>query len=414
MASNSSKKNKKKEAISTRRLQREIREAKKSEKKSSWQEWKETIIFALIVVPLLNIFVLQSYAIPTSSMEGSMLVGDKLFVSKFHYGVKIPNTPLALPFMHNRIWKTNIPSYTDIITLPDWRLPAFEGIDSGDICVFNWPVGDTMTVKHLSTKSYYEMVRKEGRENVHRKHDLVISPTDRKENYVKRCVAAAGDTLEIIDGDIFISGKPFQDHENVQHMYFVTTNDIPLSKKKIQELNIREIYKMRGTPNTWGVMMSKQTAETVKGFKNVLNVKKRLLEKGEGDPDIYPHNERFAWNVDNYGPLYMPKEGDTIPMTEENYILYERPIRVYEENPDFTWKNGQAYLNGEAISEYTFQMDYHYMIGDNRHNSQDSRMWGFVPKNHISGKPIFVWLSTYPPGSDKGLINWRKCFRLIR
>lgn len=408
------KKGKKNEKVSDRRLKRQVREAKKKETKSSWQEWKETIVFALIVVPLLNIFVLQSYAIPTSSMEGSMLVGDKLFVSKFHYGVKIPNTPLALPFMHNRIWGTNMKSYTDLIKLPDWRLPAFEGIDSGDICVFNWPVGDTMTTKYLSTRSYYDLLRNEGRKNVERKYDLVLSPTDRKENYVKRCVAAAGDKLEIVDGTIYINDVPFKDHENVQHMYFVTTTGQAISKKKMQELNIREVFKMRGGPNTWGIMMNKETAEKVRGFKKVLEVKKRLSEKGERDENLYPHNDKFAWSIDNYGPLYMPKEGDTLPMTEENYILYERPIRVYENNPSFTWKDGKAYLKGQAIDEYTFQMDYHYMIGDNRHNSQDSRAWGFVPKNHISGKPIFVWMSTYPPGTGSGWINWKKCFRLIR
>jgi len=409
-------KKKKKKELSDRRLQRQVREAKAKEgkEKSSWQEWKETIIFALIVVPLLNIFVLQSYAIPTSSMEGSMLVGDKLFVSKFHYGVKIPNTPLALPFMHNKFWGTNLKSYTDIITLPDWRLPAFEGIDSGDICVFNWPVGDTMTVKYQSTRSYYDLIRNEGRAAVERKYDLVLSPTDRKENYVKRCVAAAGDTLQIVDGKIFINGDAFQDHKDVQHMYFVTTTGQSISKKKLQELNIREIRQLRGAPNTWAIWMNKETAATIESMKKVVEVKKRMVEEGEFDDSIYPHNQKFPWTVDNYGPLYMPKAGDQIAMTEDNYIKYERPIRVYEENPSFTWKNGKAHLNGQPIDSYTFKMDYHYMIGDNRHNSQDSRMWGFVPKNHISGKPIFVWLSTYPPGSDKGWINWKKCFRLLK
>lgn len=406
-------KNKKNDNISDRRQKRKEREGKQSEKKSTWQEWKETIVFALIVVPLLNIFVLQSYAIPTSSMEGSMLVGDKLFVSKFHYGVKIPNTPLALPFMHNKIWGTNLKSYTSLLTLPDWRLPALEGIDSGDICVFNWPVGDTMTVRYQSTRSYYDLLRSEGRSKVEKKYDLVLSPTDRKENYVKRCVAAAGDTLEIIDGIVFINSKPFKNHENVQHMYFVTTNGPGISKKKLQELNIREVFDARA-PNTWRIMMNAETAETIRGFKKVVQVKKRISEKGSYNPGLYPHNEKFAWSIDNYGPLYMPKEGDQISMTEDNYILYERAIRVYEENPSFAWKNGKAHLDGKPIDTYTFKMDYHYMIGDNRHNSQDSRAWGFVPKNHISGKPIFVWLSTYPPGSGQGWINWKKCFRLIK
>jgi len=388
---------------------------KEKKKKSSWQEWKETAIFALIVVPLLNIFVLQSYAIPTSSMEGSMLVGDKLFVSKFHYGVKIPNTPLSLPFMHNTIWGTKMNSYTELLKLPDWRLPAVEEINSGDITVFNWPVGDTVTQEFQSTRSYYDLVRKEGRSTVQRKYNIITRPTDKKENYVKRCVAAAGDTLQLIDGLLFVNGQQFKDHEDVQHLYFVTTTGAPINRKIIDEHDIREVFKLQGAPNTWGMFLNKKNAEMIGNLSAVTNIKKRVSEAQSYDTNLFPYNPDLKWSIDNYGPIYMPKEGDEIELNETNYSIYERAIRVYEDNPSLTWNRGRAYIDGQAQDFYKFKMDYYYMIGDNRHNSQDSRAWGFVPKNHITGKPMFVWLSTKP--NARGLfnkINWKKCFRRLR
>lgn len=419
-------------------------ESTPKKKKTAWQEWKETIIFALVVVPLINIFVLQSYAIPTSSMEGSMLVGDKLFVSKFHYGVKIPNTPLSLPFMHNTIWRTNMNSYTELLSLPDWRLPALEGIDSGDICVFNWPVGDTLTRQYQSTMSYHQIIREEGKAAVMRKlgtntlpeytpelgakihelgkkvtdkkYEIITRPTDKKENYVKRCVAAAGDLFEIKDGLLFVNGKQFEDHEDVQHAYIVTTNG-GLSKRAFEKADI-EIREMKRINNDkYRLHTNKTTADILRGFKSVVSVEQENAAAGEFSDRIFPNHPDFPWTIDNYGPIYMPKEGDELEMTKENYILYERAIRVYEENPSLQWKDGQAYLEGQPIDKYKFQMDYHFMVGDNRHNSQDSRFWGFVPKNHITGKPIFVWLSTRNdvPMSNLGRkINWGKCFRLLR
>jgi len=434
-------------------------------KKSARQEWKETLIFGLVVVPLINIFILQSYAIPTSSMEGSMVVGDKLFVSKFHYGVNIPRTPLSLPFMHNRIWFTDKNSYTELIKLPYLRLPALEKVNSGDICVFNWPVGDTLTLEYkngersymdLSIEEGYKMLSRQnpgrplniadsvmisgqkvpmmdlikevGKKEVKKKYHIITRPVDKKENYVKRCVAAAGDTLLVKEGDVYINGNPYNNNKEVQYSYtFQTDAGSPVSPKFFINNDVRESQiNTEGNTKNYRVFLNNEEAEEIMAMPNVKNFTKELEKAGDFYPLCYPYNPLFPWNVDNYGPLYIPKKGDVIPMTAENYVLYERPIRSYENNPSLIWREGKAWLNGKTIDSYTFKMNYYYMIGDNRHNSQDSRMWGFVPEDHITGKPIFVWLSTRDSDYDGdrkpdfswanpfSKINWKKCFRRLK
>ncbi len=399
----------------------EIKTEKKP-KKSAAREWGETLIFALIVVPLINIFILQSYAIPTSSMEGSMLVGDKLFVSKFHYGARIPQTPLALPFMHDRIPFTNSQAYSELINLPYMRLPGFKSVKNGDIVVFNWPEGDTMTLEKLSTESYYAMCRKAGKARINKAYNIVTRPVDKRENYVKRCLAIGGDMLEIKEGQVYINNEILEDKVNTQYDYQVETKRGAISKSNLRKLGFMpseegiEYGMLAGTGNAYLMKMSAEKATEVEGLPYISSVKKRTENPGEANSSIFPHDEKFPWNRDNFGPIWIPKEGESIELTEENYILYSRVINVFEGNPTFTWKDGQAMLEGKPVSSYTFKMDYYWMMGDNRHNSQDSRYWGFVPEDHIVGTPIFVWLSTEkdePWSKPWKKIRWGKSFRLV-
>ncbi len=409
-------------------------------KKSAAREWGETLIFALVVVPLINIFILQSYAIPTSSMEGSMLVGDKLFVSKLHYGPRIPQTPLALPFMHNTIIGTKNNSYTELVKLPYMRLPGFKNVKGGDIVVFNWPAGDTVTQEYQSAVSYKRLQDELGsKKAVDNRFTIITRPVDKRENYVKRCVAVGGDSLKIVDGKVFVNGEPFNNHEEVQYKYIVTSKRGNFSEKNLRKygfipaseqgaefgkINSRNyVFHLGPTapfdPNktVYFMHMSEKTAAKLAQEDYVTSVEKRIEPAGEYNRNVFPYLKDLAWNVDNFGPLWIPKQGESVDLTnKQNYDIYWRAIKVYEDNPSLEWKNGQAHLNGQPIDTYTFKMNYYWMMGDNRHNSQDARMWGFVPDDHIVGTPIFVWLSTEksePMWKIWKKVRWGKSFRTV-
>ncbi|HRK28614.1 MAG TPA: signal peptidase I [Chitinophagales bacterium] len=345
--------------------------------KSVKREILELLFIALVLVPLINIFILQSYAIPTSSMEGTMLVGDKLFVSKLHFGPRVPQTPIAFPYVHNSIF--GLPSYTTLISLPYMRLPGFSAAKRGDIVVFNYPVEVDKDI-----------------------------PVDKRTNYVKRCTAQFGDTLQIIDAQVHINGKPVQNPPLLQHAHAVKTST-PFNPKIKDKLQISEVFQGNEV-GSYVMMLNDQTAEEIKKMANIDTLYKIVQPKGEFNPRIFPFNPRFNWNLDNFGPLYIPKKGDKIQLTEDNYTLYETVIKKYENNPTLEWKEGKATLNGQPITEYVFKMNYFFMMGDNRHNSEDSRYWGFVPEDHVVGKPVFVWLSSNPIYK----VRWDKSFRVVR
>lgn len=360
------------------------KEKPKKPKKSLKRELLEMAVLILIVVPLINIFVIQSYAIPTSSMESEMLVGDKLFVSKFHFGARIPQTPIALPYVHDSLnlgfLGIKSKAYLESIQLPYLRLPGISPIKRNDIVVFNFPPA---VQQHV--------------------------PVDKRTNYVKRCVAQAGDTLKIIESDIYINGSKVEPPLNAQHAYKVKIKgDVERLVKRL------EISEISGTnePNTFGMLLDKTKVKELENATNVIESIERIKTQ-ETDSRLYPVDSGFDWNTDNYGPIYMPKRGDKIELTETNYKIYEIPIKYYENNPSLTWKDGAAYLNGEAITHYTFNMNYYFMMGDNRDNSLDSRYWGFVPEDHLVGKPIFVWLSTRNTKNWGDWIRWNKSFRLV-
>lgn len=393
----------------------------KDGKKPHWIiEWLDAIVFALVAVGLINIYLFQNYKIPTSSLEKSLLVGDHLFVSKVAFGPRNPMTPLSFPLAQNQIM--GMKSY---IEKPQWeykRLKGFGSVKNDDIVVFNFPAGDTVATK-MTNPDYYELCRLFGRENVinntvyaqgthYDMGDIVWRPVDRRDNYVKRCVAIAGDRLEIKKGQVYINGNPQEGIRGLQWQYDVfTKNGSTINSRIFDDLGLSKADRqfMNGG---YRLFLTENSAAEIEKLPNVIGVKKLLRFPNQPEPNIFPRSKGDSWNRDNYGPLDIPKKGETIDLTLENLPIYERVIHAYEKN-DLVVNDSTIYINGEPASTYTFQMDYYFMMGDNRHNSQDSRYWGFVPEDHVVGKPILVWLSLDVDKSFPANIRWNRFFKVV-
>lgn len=394
-------------------------------------EWLDALIFAVIAVTVINIFLFQNYKIPTPSMEKSLLVGDHLYVSKVAYGPRLPNTPLAFPFTQNTMPVTGGKSYLEWIKRPFKRLAGFGDVKNNDAVVFNFPAGDTVVVRY-SERSYYSIVRDyatqikqndirferpeknweeylvEGIKQVRSEFDIVNRPVDRRDNYIKRCVAIPGDTLLFLKGQLIINSKPVEVFQGVQHRYYVQTNGTPINPKAFERLGVaRSDQEKMGTG--YMIPLSDAKAEELRNFTNVVSVTKYETPAYEYNSQIFPHDTAYKWNLDNFGPLWMPFKGATIPITTENLPLYKRIIEAYEGN-SVKVNEGQVYINGEAATHYTFKMGYYFMIGDNRHYSSDCRYWGYVPEDHILGKPKFIWLSLDSDKRFLGKIRWNRMF----
>lgn len=387
-------------------------------KKTMVREWVDAIIFAVIAASIIRIFLIEAYTIPTSSMEKSLLVGDFLFVSKINYGPKVPNTPIAFPFVHHTLPLTkNTKSYLEWIKIPYFRFPGISEIKNNDAVVFNYPDGDTVSLKFQSNVSYYSLVKEYGRERVWKDKrnfgEISARPVDKRENYIKRCVAIPGDTLQIINQQLYINGKMADNPDNLQSNYFVRTNGNRINPKVLEKLDVTEDV-ISGNRGEYIMTLTNESAAKVKNFANVKEVTKLIKPMGQWNEYIFPHDSSYKWNYDNFGPIVIPKKGETIEINEDNIVLYDRIIHAYELN-ELDVKDGKIYINGEVADSYTFNMDYYWMMGDNRHNSADSRFWGFVPEDHIVGKAIFVWLSLDPNKSLlNGKIRWNKLFRLVK
>ncbi len=386
-------------------------------KKSQVREWTDAIIFAVVAASIIRIFMIEAYTIPTSSMEKSMLVGDFLFVSKLSYGPKLPNTPLAFPFVHHTMPLTKFTkSYVEWIKWPFYRFPGTTTIKHNDVVVFNYPDGDTVALKQQN-QSYYGLVRQVGRERVwndkYNFGDIVARPVDKRENYIKRCVGLPGDTIQIKDEVVFINGKQVEIPNLSQFMYIVKTDGNPINRRILKQLDITEEVQMTESGDQV-LTLTQESADKLKQLPNVRAVEKIVQPTGFWQPYIFPFDSSYAWNVDNFGPLYIPKAGATVQLTLANLPLYERIINAYELNT-LEVKNGKILINGKESTSYTFKLDYYWMMGDNRHNSADSRFWGFVPSDHIVGKAVFVWLSL---DNNKtlfdGKIRWNKLFRTVK
>ncbi len=416
--------------------------------------WVDAIVFALVAVYFINQFFFQNYVIPSSSLEKSLLTGDYLFVSKMNYGPRIPETPLTMPLTQHTIPVLNIKSY---IEWPHWkyrRVKGFEDVALNDIVVFNYPSGDTICNEpQYQGQDYYQLVYNIGYQlwsqhvtdsfdirNLNRQEqydlfkdiyaqgrryikmnpnifgDISSRPTDRRENYVKRCVGLPGDTLQIINRIIYLNGRPNKEPDNVQYTYriqlqpgvgtydLVDKYDELLHSLGISQEDLAQL-------NTLGVMpLTKQAVAEL--LKHTDIIKSIEINTQATVGDIYPLDMVSGWTRDNYGPVWIPKKGETVQLTMDNIAVYERPIRVYEGN-ELDVKNGQIYINGQLVKEYTFKMDYYWMMGDNRHNSADSRYWGFVPEDHVVGKPIFIWWSSDPDRHGFSGIRWGRLGKLV-
>jgi signal peptidase I len=388
-------------------------------KRSATREWADAIIFAVIAATIIRTFFIEAYTIPTSSMEKSMLVGDYLFVSKLSYGPRVPITPIAFPFAHHTMpFFTNTKAYLEWIKLPYYRYPGMSKIKNNDVVVFNYPEGDTVSTVFQSNASYYSLVRQSGRNNVWRDKatygDIIYRPVDKRENYIKRCVAIPGDNLEIIDGDVFINGVLLGNNVGVQQNYHVVTNGNILFKEELEKYDITDGRMIMNTEYEYVFALTQELADRLIKNPKIVSVERINKPKNMREDHIFPHHQNYRWNEDNFGPLLVPSKGMTIDIDKNNIMLYERAINVYEGN-DVKVKDGVVYINNKPSTSYTFKMDYYFMMGDNRHNSADSRFWGFVPEDHIVGKALFVWLSLDKnKGWFSGKIRLNKTLRVVR
>ena len=388
---------------------------KRDVRNNSFVEWLDAGIFAVVAVTLINIFLFQNYRIPTGSMEKSLLIGDHLFVSKLAYGPRMPNTPVAFPFTQHTMPLTKGKSWSDIVHWPYKRLKGLGHVKHNDAIVFNFPAGDTVVFEEQVT-SYYEIIRRTAREMMARdsygnqparpesyylnaarnevrdRFTIIYRPVDRRDNYVKRCIGLPGDSLEIRQGVVYINGIEVPENESQQYNYVVSTNGTTINPKVFERMGISRSDQNMVSGSAYYLPLTKANAEAIGKFANVREVAPVFSRPGEYAPHIFPHSPVYKWNEDNFGPLCIPEKGALVKLDTSNLCLYERIIDVYEGN-DLRVEGRTIYINDQPADSYTFAMDYFFMMGDNSHNSADSRYWGFVPQDHVVGKPKFIWLS---------------------
>ena len=395
------------------------KEYKEGEERNQWLDWLDSIIFAVIVVTFINTFFFQAFKIPSSSMESSLYTGDHLFVNKLAYGPKLPQTPLTIPFTHNVF--AGKESYSTLIQNEYRRLKGCGSVEVGDYVVFNFPHGDKV-LKQAPAEDYYAAIRGKSEREIRKINSLfgpvIERPMDKADHYVKRCVAAAGDTLEIVDGQIYINSEPQTVWEGVQLDHTVATLGQPLSASTFDKLGLSNFYSATYDSRTSSYPALPLTAGMVEKIKEeplvIAESVKANIEDYYSDLslEIFPFDSRYKWTRDNYGPIWIPKKGETVQLTEDNLPLYRRLISVYEKNK-LEVKDGEIFINGDKAQSYTFKQDYYFMMGDNRHNSLDSRYWGFVPEDHVVGKPAMIWLSINNEKSFPRSIRWDRLFKFL-
>ncbi len=367
-------------------------------------DWVSSILFAIVAATVVHTYVMQPFTIPTSSLEKTLLVGDFLFVSKFHYGARTPMTPISFPMVHDTIPVLKAKSYLKNLQIPYFRLPGFQKIKRNDIVVFSWPPDTLTNITDPRSK-------------------VDIKPLDKKSNYVKRCVGLPGDSLEIRDGYVYINGKQNElpGRAKLQFSYAFRTKKQLNPLYAAQRYDITDMYPMDNPPSyrVFRAMMTDEAFAKFKNYPEMDTIFRIKGQKGVADPVAFPHSPNYEWNTDFFGPMYIPQAGKTVAITPESLPLYRRIIEVYEgseigmENK-ISQSGTQVFLNGSPLTEYTFKLDYYWMMGDNRNNSQDARMWGFVPFTHVVGKPVFVWMSW--DTNAKGVMNkirWNRMFTTV-
>ena len=394
---------------------------KEGEKRNPLLDWLDAIIFAVLVVTFINTFFIQAFKIPSSSMESSLYTGDHLFVNKLAYGPRLPQTPLTIPFTHNVIGDSE--SYSTLIQNDYKRLKGFGTVQVGDYVVFNFPHGDKV-LKQAPAEDYYAVMRgkteRQQKEIISLYGPVIERPMDKTDHYVKRCVAVAGDTLKIVNGQVYVNSEPQAVWEGVQHNYTVKTKGQPLSSSAFARLGLSDYYARSYDPETSTYPMLPLTEEKVKTLKElplvVADSVKVDIERYNPDLALavfpFSSDSLYMWTRDNYGPLWIPEKGATVELTLENLPLYRRIISVYEKNK-LEVKGDEIFINGQKAHSYKFKQDYYFMMGDNRHNSLDSRYWGFVPEDHVVGKPAMIWLSIDNEKSFPDNIRWDRLFKFL-
>lgn len=390
--------------------------------KSVAREWVESIVFAVFAASFIRMFLIEAYVIPTPSMEGSLNVGDFLFVSKAHYGIRTPMTVAMLPLVHNVIPIINKESYLENPSLPYYRMPAIEKIEAGKPIVFNWPVGDSVYI--TSSRSYFvsqiarqpEYIQgdRELSDKVAKK-EYVVRPTDKRDHYIKRCVAGPGDSLLIKDKQIYLNGKAVKNPKHLQYLYQIQMPaNVSVSNKKLDSWGIDigdNYFGNNNLMNNGQGVLFLDNDQVIKLKSLDKNIIIEAVKQPNEPTKLFPFDSIVGsqnWNVDNYGPIWIPKAGATTPLSIKNLPFYRRIISVYEKNK-LEVKGQDIYINDQKVTSYTFKQDYFWAMGDNRHNSEDSRAWGYVPHDHIVGKPLFIWFST-KEGSIRNGINWDRIF----
>ncbi len=424
-----------------------LRKDSKGNKRGGLFELLDTVVFALFWLYIINLFFFQMYKIPSSSLEKSLLVGDHLFVSKVNYGPRMPNTPVYMPMTQNTMPFGNVKSYLEWPMLDYHRLAGFGKVETNDIVVFNFPCGDTVCV-NMPNPDYYTIILDEGANylrahqnelegrtfanswernhfisEIGRKHvwsvekqlgGIIWRPADKRDCYVKRCLGLPGDTLEVRHNVVYVNGKVLEDQPEVQHNYHIRTNGVILNDHFFESLGISNADRRSASigANSYVLPLTKAMYEKVRQMPTI-----ESIEIDDNDPDyagltVFPFSQDYPWSRDNYGPIWMPKKGVTVTLDDKNIMLYERIITSYEGHT-LDYRNGKIFVDGIETTQYTFAMDYYWMMGDNRHMSADSRYWGFVPEDHIVGKPLVVWLSLDPDKSWFSSIRWNRFFKSV-
>ena len=353
---------------------------KSTKAKTKIREWADAIVFAVVAATIIRWLILEAFTIPTPSMERSLLVGDFLFVSKVHYGARTPKTPLQMPLTHQKIWGTDIQSYLTWIQLPQFRLPGFTHVKRNDVVVFNYP-------------PEFEY------------------PVDLKTNYIKRCIGVPGDILEVRDTQVFINGEPGSNPTELQNRYFVFTNE-RINERIFKKHEISDYNRdLRG--NGYYIFTTPEDAAELAALPFIDKVQMIKKDKEIIEPRIFPDSREYPWNPDFYGPIEIPGVDLKIDINKQTLTTYRSVIENYEGHDDVRIEDDKLFIDGNEINEYTFRQNYYFMMGDNRHNSEDSRFWGFVPEDHVVGKALFIWLSLDPNENFLGKIRWSRFFNVI-
>lgn len=384
-------------------------------RQAAWVEWLDALLFAGVAALLIRLLLFEAFMIPSGSMEKTLLVGDYIFVSKVAYGPKMPNTPLCVPFtQHTMPFTDDAPSFSRLLEFPYNRRAGLGRVERNDVVVFQFPEGDTV-IAEQQERSYYTVCRELGREYVHRNYKLLTRPVDHKENYIKRCVAIPGDTLRITRGQVYINGEKQASIPGLQYVYEVQTNGTMINPRILDRMGVYpEDRRFSSVDGRYSMPLTEDMVAELKRLPNVVSVERYVDTNFAGmQKYVFPHSPYYQWTEDEFGPLVIPKRGARVKLSLETLPLYARIISVYEGN-SLEVRDSAIVVNGVRRDSYEFQMDYYWMMGDNRHHSLDSRFWGFVPEDHVVGKAEIIWFSKAPTGSFPMNIRWGRMFQKIR